>query len=642
MHRPPRIHVFVISGASPAYVHDRWMSIPRSSRGGIAIGLVATLVTAGLVGSSPAQATISGLTFSNRTLANSSLVDNRVRAVYAIDDTIYAGAEPFSGPGGLSISSNGGGTFSTRNMTNGLGSNNVYGVYTVGSTVYAATDGGVSLSTDGGTSFTNRSRANTGNTLGSNQVNGVYVTDDTIYAATGNGLSISINSGATFVNRRTGDGLGNNQVYAVYAVGSTVYAATTGGLSISTDGGSTFSNRNTSNGLGNNQVYGVYAVGSTVYAATNGGLSISTDGGSTFTNRTTSNGLGNNRVNGVYAVGSTVYAATNSGLSISTNGGSTFTNYTTADGLGDNYVNGVYATGATVYAATNGGVSVSTPMLSGLSATAGDSSASVAWTVDSNGGSTLTRIEFALDDTLIVDDSTTNVASPHTLTMLTNGQTYTVYSRAVNATGTGPWSTASAPFTPQAPPAPPPPPVYPPSEPLGVTAVAGDASAVVTWTAPSDPGSYAISTYQVTAAPGGKLCLASAPSLTCEVIGLTNGTDYTFTVRALNGAGWGSQSVPSDAVTPRAPARPVIVITGSRSASVIDVTGTSTGLGMGAILRPWVRFPGQGSATQGVAEILIDTTGSFAWQRRTSKTIHVYVATADGSTRSNTVTLPVR
>ncbi|MBD2757707.1 hypothetical protein, partial [Spirosoma validum] len=39
----------------------------------------------------------------------------------------------------------------TRSIPTGLGSNNVQGVYAVGSTVYAATLGGLSISTDGGT-----------------------------------------------------------------------------------------------------------------------------------------------------------------------------------------------------------------------------------------------------------------------------------------------------------------------------------------------------------------------------------------------------------------------------------------------------------------------------------------------------------
>ena len=241
-----------------------------------------------------------------------------------------------------------------------MGDNNVESVHTVGNTVYAATAGGLSISSNGGASFTNRTTANG---LGSNRVFGVYAVGTTVYAATNNGLSISTDGGASFTNRTTADGLGSNLVYDVYALGTTVYAATFGGLAISTNGGANFINRTTAHGLGHNYVFGVYAVGATVYAATNGGgLSISPNGGVVFVNRTTAHGLGSNTVLGIYAVGTTVYAATEGGLSISTDSGASFTNHTTADGLGDSNVRGLYATATSIYAATAGGLSFCPPL----------------------------------------------------------------------------------------------------------------------------------------------------------------------------------------------------------------------------------------------------------------------------------------
>ena len=113
-----------------------------------------------------------------------------------------------------------------------------------------------------------------GSGLGNNIVFGVYAAGSTIYAATTGGLSISTNSGANWTNYTTGNGLANNGVRGVYAAGSTIYAATSGGLSISTDSGANWTNYTTGNGLANNGVNGVYAAGSTIYAATNGGLSV--------------------------------------------------------------------------------------------------------------------------------------------------------------------------------------------------------------------------------------------------------------------------------------------------------------------------------------------------------------------------------
>jgi hypothetical protein len=79
-------------------------------------------------------------------------------------------------------------TFTNKTTANGLGNNLVNGVFANGCTVYAATQGGFSISTDGGGSFTNTT---TTNGLGSNTVRGVYAVGSTIYAATGSGLSIS-------------------------------------------------------------------------------------------------------------------------------------------------------------------------------------------------------------------------------------------------------------------------------------------------------------------------------------------------------------------------------------------------------------------------------------------------------------------
>ena len=194
-------------------------------------------------------------------------------------------------------------------------------------------------------------------------------------------------------------------------------------------------------------------------------------------------------------------------------------------------------------------------------------------------------------------------------------------------------------------PAPTPTPVPPtiPAEPPGnAVAIAGDASATVSWAAPASTGSFPVSHYQVTASPGGRSCLVSTPALTCEVTGLTNGSAYTFTVKALTGAGWSPESSPSNAVVPRSEAGTAIVITGSRSDRMIKVSGTATGMGMGGGLNPYVRTAGQSGFIQGSATILVNVDGNFEWSRRSGKRTSVYVATPDGSLRSNTVTISAR
>jgi hypothetical protein len=89
-----------------------------------------------------------------------------------------------------------------------------------------------------------------------------------------------------------------------------------------------------------------------------------------------------------------------------------------------------------------------------------------------------------------------------------------------------------------------------PDPPTGATAVAGNGQASVSFTPPVSNGGAPISSYLVTASPGG--VTATGSSSPVVVTGLTNGVTYTFTVSASNAAGTSPDSAPSNAVTPMA------------------------------------------------------------------------------------------
>ena len=114
----------------------------------------------------------------------------------------------------------------------------------------------------------------------------------------------------------------------------------------------------------------------------------------------------------------------------------------------------------------------------------------------------------------------------------------------------------------------------PPGAPTGVSAVAFDTSAQVSWSAPLADGGREITGYAVTSNPGGKTCTTTG-SLTCAVSGLTNLTPYTFTVTASNRAGTGPASGPSAAVTPA-------VLPGSTYRSITPVRLLDTRSGNGS------------------------------------------------------------
>ena len=96
-----------------------------------------------------------------------------------------------------------------------------------------------------------------------------------------------------------------------------------------------------------------------------------------------------------------------------------------------------------------------------------------------------------------------------------------------------------------------------PGNPAQPSARVRTTSATVTWTAPQATGVGPVTRYDVVAIPGGTSCTVSGSGRQCSIRGLRPRTQYTFTVRARNLAGWGLASSVSGttAVKPAAPPR---------------------------------------------------------------------------------------
>jgi hypothetical protein len=168
--------------------------------------------------------------------------------------------------------------------------------------------------------------------------------------------------------------------------------------------------------------------------------------------------------------------------------------------------------------------------------TSGNGSATVYFSANS---STL----YITSYTLTANPGNISVSLPGTaisglVTGLTNGTTYTFTVTANSCAGASPASNSTT-VTP----------VGPPAAPTTVTATAGAAvaSASVGFTPPTNNGGSAITSYTVTSTPGN--ITATGTTSPVQVLGLSNGVSYTFTVKANNFYGSSAASTASNALT---------------------------------------------------------------------------------------------
>ena len=129
-----------------------------------------------------------------------------------------------------------------------------------------------------------------------------------------------------------------------------------------------------------------------------------------------------------------------------------------------------------------------------------------------------------------------------TLTGLTNNIKHTFAVRAVNASGNGPASTASAMPAPV------------PDAPTGLSATPGDGQVALSWT---DPDNDTIRKYQYSTEGGANFSDfdggSSASTTSYTVTGLDNGVTYTLALRAVNISGAGAASTVTAVMVPAAP-----------------------------------------------------------------------------------------
>ena len=193
---------------------------------------------------------------------------------------------------------------------------------------------------------------------------------------------------------------------------------------------------------------------------------------------------------------------------------------------------------------------------SAVSATANYTTVTVVWSGARTPSTAITDyiVEYSVNggSTWSVYADGVSAATSATLTNMTPNVLTYIRIRAVNSFGSSAPS-GSASVTPRAVPT-------APGAPQSVAAIAGDSRASVRWSAPTSNGGAAISLYNVTSSPAGGTCsvvVSSTATLSCVVSGLSNGTEYTFTVTATNNVGTSAASAASNPVTPVAVNVPV-------------------------------------------------------------------------------------
>ena len=424
-------------------------------------------------------------------------------------------------------------------------------VYT-GSTFYAVSGGGAVITSTDGISWTYQTTIS-GISTWTDYVNELAFGNSTVVGVGPNGRINTSTSPSTWT-KRTGNPSGNITLNDI-SFGQSNFVAVSGqGNIMRSSDGVTWSNSGSFNVANSTNALLTIAYGNGIFVTFGQGNSYFTSGNtspSAPTSLTATAGYGQASIS--FTAGSdggsaiTNYKYSLDGTNYTALSPTDATSPVTITGLtnGTSYSIYLKAVNANGDSSASSAVSVTpstTPSApTSLTATAGNGQATINFTAGSNGGSAITNYKYSLDGTTYTALSPTDATSPVTITGLTNGTSYSVYLKAVNANGDSSASSAVS-VTPST----------TPSAPTSLTATAGDGQATISFTAGSDGGST-ITNYKYST--DGTTYTALSPvdsSSPITIPGLTNGTVYTIYLKAVNASGDSSASS-SVSVTPVAP-----------------------------------------------------------------------------------------
>lgn len=231
----------------------------------------------------------------------------------------------------------------------GLSNNGINCFMWSGTNLFVGTDGGVFLSTNGGSSWF---ALNSG--LYNTVVTSLAQMDSTIFAGTSSGVFVSNDNGATWYN--SSYGMTNYDVRCLLSNGYNIYAGTGGGVFKSTDNGNNWTSSNF--GLISQDVYSLLLNGSIIFAGTSSlsnaeSVYKSTDQGNSWN----PSGLQNKSVRSLFLLPSALYAGTGDGVYRSTDYGN---NWSSELGVSNAQIKAGYSSGSNIVLGTPDGIFVST------------------------------------------------------------------------------------------------------------------------------------------------------------------------------------------------------------------------------------------------------------------------------------------
>lgn len=320
--------------------------------------------------------TASGLFLTTNNGANWSLMGltaKTVRSVIVKHDTVYAGTDY----DGLFRTTDNGQNWTAVN--NGLSSNRVASLCTIGNYLFAGTGTGVFKSTNSGANWYYSG-------LSTQNYNFVIVKGNSIFASNGyGGLYKSTDYGTNWI--QVFNGL-SHLIHAIYTDGMNLYIGNEYGIYLSTDDGGTWTAINNcltnelitsiaafgpyifagteSNGifkssdeglswekcgLDEKSVFDIATIGTKIFACTvlSGGIYVSTDYGSNWTAK--NNGLTSTVILKLLVKGNNIFAGTDAGVFRSTNSGENWT--LVNNGMTNNYIFALGANSTHVFAGSD-------------------------------------------------------------------------------------------------------------------------------------------------------------------------------------------------------------------------------------------------------------------------------------------------